>query len=309
MKIAQNYAELVGNTPLLRLNRFEKENNIPAEIVVKIERFNPLSSVKDRLAKALVEAMEQAGAIDKDNVLIEPTSGNTGIGLAFIAAAKGISLILVMPDTVSKERISIVKALGAQVLLTPGPLGMKGAIAKAEELVARNPHYRMPQQFTHLANAQIHRVTTAQEIWKDTNGEIVAFIAGVGTGGTITGVGEVLKQKNPSIQIIAVEPLDSAVLSGQNPGPHRIQGIGAGFIPTVLNRAIIDRIVTVSNEEAIAMTKHIAKMEGLFVGISSGAALVAASRLAKEKEYHGKRLVVILPDTGERYLSTGIFDD
>ena len=309
MKIAQNYAELVGNTPLLRLNRLEKLWNVNAEIVAKIERFNPLSSVKDRLAKALIEAMESEGLLQENSVIIEPTSGNTGVGLAFIAATKGIPLILVMPATVSKERVAIVQALGAQVILTEGPLGMKGAIARAEALVAENPHYRMPQQFKHLANAAMHRQTTAQEILKDTDGNVAVFIAGVGTGGTITGVGETLKKYNPSIRIIAVEPKDSAVLSGGQPGPHRIQGIGAGFVPSILNRNVIDEIITVSNEDAIACTKLVAKQEGVFVGISSGAVLFAAKQVAMRPEFTSQRIVVLLPDTGERYLSTGIFEE
>lgn len=309
MKIAQNYAELVGNTPLLRLNRLEKLWNVNAEIVAKIERFNPLSSVKDRLAKALIEAMESEGLLQENSVIIEPTSGNTGVGLAFIAATKGIPLILVMPATVSKERVAIVQALGAQVILTEGPLGMKGAIARAEALVTENPHYRMPQQFKHLANAAMHRQTTAQEILKDTDGNVAVFIAGVGTGGTITGVGESLKKYDPSIRIIAVEPKDSAVLSGGQPGPHRIQGIGAGFVPSILNRNVIDEIITVSNEDAIACTKLVAKQEGVFVGISSGAVLFAAKQVAMRPEFAGQRIVVLLPDTGERYLSTGIFEE
>lgn len=309
MKIAQNYAELVGKTPLLRLNRLEKKLGSKAEIVVKIERFNPLSSVKDRLAKALVEAIEEAGLLKKDTVLVEPTSGNTGIGLAFIAATKGIQVVLVMPATATKERISIMQALGAKVILTEGRLGMKGAIEKAKNLVKENANYIMPQQFEHAANVKMHRQTTAQEIIQDTEGELAAFVAGVGTGGTITGVGEVLKELNPHIQIIAVEPQDSSVLTGGKPGPHQIQGIGAGFIPTILNRSVIDQIIGVSNQDAIAMTRLVAKTEGLFVGISSGAALVAAFSLAKDAAFNKKRIVVILPDTGERYLSTGIFDE
>ena len=308
MNIYQNYAELVGNTPLLRLNKLEKELKTEGRLIAKIERFNPLSSVKDRLAKAMVEDLEQKGLINKDTVLVEPTSGNTGIGLAFICAAKGIPLVIIMPETVTKERVMTIKALGACVILTEGPLGMKGAIAKAESMIKENPRYIMPQQFKNQANAEMHRKTTAVEILNDTDNQVAAFVAGVGTGGTITGVGEVLKQTLKTVEIVAVEPYDSSVLSGEKPGPHRIQGIGAGFIPDVLNVKVIDRIIRVTNDEAIQMAKLLAKTEGVFVGISSGAALFAAVEVAKNHKYKDQNIVVILPDSGERYLSTGVFE-
>lgn len=308
MKIYQNYAELVGNTPLLRLQKLEKETQTEGRLIAKIERFNPLSSVKDRLAKAMVDDLEARGLLKSDTVLVEPTSGNTGIGLAFICAAKSIPLIIIMPETVTKERVMTVKALGATVILTEGPMGMKGAIAKAESLLLENPNYIMPQQFKNLANAEMHRKTTAVEILNDTDGEVAAFVAGVGTGGTITGVGEVLKQKISDVKIVAVEPYDSSVLSGEKPGSHRIQGIGAGFIPDVLNMKVIDEIIRVTNDEAIRMAKLVAKTEGVFVGISSGAALVAAIKVAKNPVYKDKNIVVVLPDSGERYLSTGVFE-
>lgn len=308
MKIYQNYAELVGNTPLLRLQKLEKETQTEGRLIAKIERFNPLSSVKDRLAKAMVDDLEARGLLKSDTVLVEPTSGNTGIGLAFICSAKSIPLIIIMPETVTKERVMTVKALGATVILTEGPMGMKGAIAKAESLLLENPNYIMPQQFKNLANAEMHRKTTAVEILNDTDGEVAAFVAGVGTGGTITGVGEVLKQKISDVKIVAVEPYDSSVLSGEKPGSHRIQGIGAGFIPDVLNMKVIDEIIRVTNDEAIQMAKLVAKTEGVFVGISSGAALVAAIKVAKNPVYKDKNIVVVLPDSGERYLSTGVFE-
>lgn len=308
MNIYQNYAELVGNTPLLRLNKLEKELKTEGRLIAKIERFNPLSSVKDRLAKAMVEDLERKGLITKDTVLVEPTSGNTGIGLAFICAAKGIPLVIIMPETVTKERVMTIKALGACVLLTEGPLGMKGAIAKAESMLKDHPNYIMPQQFKNLANAEMHRKTTAVEILRDTDNQVAAFVAGVGTGGTITGVGEVLKQTIKDVEIVAVEPYDSSVLSGEKPGSHRIQGIGAGFIPDVLNVKIIDRIIRVTNDDAIQMAKLVAKTEGVFVGISSGAALVAAVEVAKNPKYKDQNIVVVLPDSGERYLSTGVFE-
>jgi cysteine synthase len=308
MKIAQNYTELIGKTPLLRLNHFEKKMGSLAEIVVKLENHNPLSSVKDRLAFALIESIEKKGIITKDTLFVEPTSGNTGIGLAFICAAKGYKLILTMPETVSKERAQIVKALGAQVILTDGKLGMKGAILKANELKVENPNVIIPMQFENLANPEMHRKTTAIEILEDTDNNVDIFIAGVGTGGTITGVGEVLKEKLKKVQIIAVEPKDSAVLSGQEPGPHKIQGIGAGFIPGVLNRNIIDEIITVSNEDAFETARTLAKNEGVFAGISSGAILYAATQVALREENRGKRIVAIVCDTGERYLSTPLYD-
>lgn len=308
MNIYQNYAELVGNTPLLRLNKLEKELKTEGRLIAKIERFNPLSSVKDRLAKAMVEDLEHKGLINQDTVLVEPTSGNTGIGLAFICAAKGIPLVIIMPETVTKERVMTVKALGACVILTEGPLGMKGAIAKAESMLKENPRYIMPQQFKNLANAEMHRKTTAVEILRDTDHQVAAFVAGVGTGGTITGVGEVLKKALKNVEIVAVEPYDSSVLSGEKPGPHRIQGIGAGFIPDVLNVKVIDKIIRVTNDDAIQMAKLVAKTEGVFVGISSGAALVAAVEVAKNPKYKDQNIVVVLPDSGERYLSTGVFE-
>ena len=306
-KIAQKLTDLIGNTPLLALNRYSGEAGLPSAIVAKLEYFNPLGSVKDRIALAMIEAGEAAGKIKEDTVIIEPTSGNTGIGLAFVAASRGYRLILTMPETFSIERRNLLKALGAELVLTPGTEGMKGAIKKAEELAAENPNSFLPQQFKNPANPEIHRKTTAEEIWRDTEGEVDIFIAGVGTGGTVTGVGEVLKQYKPSVKIIAVEPAASPVLSGGQPGPHKIQGIGAGFVPDVLNREIIDEIITVANEDAMATGRGLAKSEGLLIGISSGAAAWAASQVAKRPENHGKKIVVLLPDTGERYLSTPLF--
>ncbi|MCR3906560.1 MAG: cysteine synthase A [Tenericutes bacterium] len=308
MKIANNYTELIGNTPLLRLNRYEKLIDSQAEIVVKLENFNPLSSVKDRLAFALIESIEKLGIVDDNTVFVEPTSGNTGIGLAFICAAKNYKLILTMPDTVTKERVQIVRGLGAEVILTDGTKGMKGAIAKANEIKSQGDKYIIPMQFENLANPEIHRRTTAIEILNDTDRQVDIFIAGVGTGGTITGVGEVLKKELKNIQIIAVEPTDSPVLSGGEPGPHKIQGIGAGFVPAILNREIIDEIIQITNDQAIETTRTLAKTEGVFMGVSSGAALYAATIVAKRKENKGKRIVVVLPDTGERYLSTALYE-
>lgn len=308
MKIAQNYLELIGKTPLLRLNTFEKKIQTKAHLIAKLENHNPLSSVKDRLAFALIESMEQKGLVHEKTVFVEPTSGNTGIGLAFICAAKGYKLILTMPETVTKERVQIVKALGAEVYLTDQKLGMKGAIAKAESFLALGSEYIMPMQFENEANAEMHRKTTAVEILEDTEGTVDIFIAGVGTGGTITGVGEVLKKYNPNIQIIAVEPKDSAVLSGKAPGPHKIQGIGAGFIPKVLNKAIIDEIIQVSNEDAFSGARLLAQTEGVFAGISSGAIFHAATLVAQRKENEGKNIVFIVCDTGERYLSTPLYE-
>lgn len=299
-RIAKNILELVGLTPMIRLNRIVEENS--AEILAKLENFNPGGSVKDRICLAMIEDAEKKGLLKKGATIIEPTSGNTGIGLAMVAAVKGYHCILTMPETMSLERIYILKSYGAEVVLTPGIEGMAGAIKKAEELLKKIPNSFMPQQFKNKANPQIHRKTTAQEILKVTKGKLNAFVAGVGTGGTITGVGEVLKKKNPKIKIIAVEPKASAVLSGGSPGPHKIQGIGAGFIPEVLNKKIIDRIITVDDEEAIQTSKRLAKEEGIFVGISSGAACFAALKVAKELG-RGKTVVVILPDTGERYFS------
>jgi cysteine synthase A len=289
----------------VRLNRIQKGLN--AEILVKIESFNPLSSVKDRIGVAMIEAAEAAGLISKDTVIIEPTSGNTGIALAFVCAAKVYHLILTMPDTMSMERRHLLSILGAELVLTEGAKGMKGAIEKAEELAASNKNSFIPQQFKNPANPEIHRRTTAEEIWNDTDGKVDYVIAGVGTGGTITGIGEVLKKKKPSVKMIAVEPEDSPVLSGGKPGPHKIQGIGAGFVPDVLNRNVIDEIIQVVHENAGEMARRIAREEGILVGISSGAALWAALEVAKRKEAEGKMIVAILPDSGERYLSTWLF--
>lgn len=306
--IARKLTDLIGNTPLLELTDYNKALGVRGRLVGKLEYFNPLGSVKDRIALAMIEDAEKRGLINKDTVIIEPTSGNTGIGLAFVAASKGYRLILTMPDTMSMERRNLLKALNAELVLTPGREGMKGAVRKAEELAAQIENAFIPQQFNNPANPQIHRETTAEEIWRDTNGAIAAFVAGVGTGGTITGVGEALKEKNPGIRIIAVEPYDSAVLSGSPPGPHKIQGIGAGFIPSVLNLKVIDEIFKVRTEEAYRTAQELARTEGLLVGISSGAAAFAATQIAKRPEFEGKIIVVLLPDTGERYLSTPLFD-
>lgn len=305
--IAEKLTDLIGNTPLLALNRYSKEAGLAAPIIGKLEYFNPLGSVKDRIAFAMIEAGEAAGKIKPDTVIIEPTSGNTGIGLAFVAASRGYKLILTMPETMSVERRNLLKALGAELVLTPGAEGMKGAIRKAEELAQENPNSFLPQQFKNPANPEMHRKTTAEEIWRDTGGKVDIFVAGVGTGGTITGVGEVLKSRNPAVQIIAVEPADSPVLSGGQPGPHKIQGIGAGFVPDVLNANIIDEIITVKNDDAMATGRELARTEGLLIGISCGAAVWAATQVAKRPENKGKVVVVILPDTGERYLSTALF--
>lgn len=306
-KIAKSITELIGNTPLLELSNYEKSLNLEAKLVAKVESFNPLSSVKDRVGLAMIEAGEKAGRINQDTVIIEPTSGNTGVGLAFVAAAKGYRLILTMPETMSVERRNLVAALGAELVLTPGAEGMKGAIAKANELAQSIPNSFIPQQFENSANPEIHKKTTALEIWNDTDGEVDLFVAGIGTGGTITGVGEVLKEKKPDVKIVAVEPEASPVLSGGKPGPHKIQGIGAGFVPGVLNTKVYDEIIPVSNDNAFKTAKEVARKEGLLVGISSGAALYAATELAKRPENKGKTIVVLLPDTGERYLSTGLF--
>ena len=306
-KIAKSLTDLIGNTPLLELSNYEKSLELEAKLVAKLEYFNPLSSVKDRVAFAMIEAGEKAGLIKEGTVIIEPTSGNTGVGLAFVAAAKGYRIILTMPETMSVERRNLLSALGAELVLTPGATGMKGAIAKASELAETIPNAYIPQQFENPANPEIHRQTTALEIWNDTDGQVDIFVAGIGTGGTITGVGEVLKAKKPGVQIVAVEPQASPVLSGGNPGPHKIQGIGAGFVPGVLNTAIYDEIITVSNDNAFKTSKNVAQKEGLLVGISSGAALYAATELAKRPENKGKTIVVLLPDTGERYLSTGLY--
>ena len=306
-KISKNITDLIGNTPLLALNKIGKLYNLDAQIIAKLESFNPARSVKDRLGFAMIDVAEKQDWIDKNTVIIEPTSGNTGIALAYIAAAKGYRLILVMPDSMSIERRNILKALGAEVVLSPGYEGMGGAIRKATELKNSFPKAFIPQQFNNPANPAIHRKTTAIEIWEDTGGNVDIFIAGVGTGGTITGVGEVLKEKNPKIKIIAVEPSDSSVLSGEKSGPHKIQGIGAGFVPNVLNVKIYDEIFKVRNEDSFTVSRELARNEGLLVGISSGAAAYAAIQVARRPENKGKQIVVILPDTGERYLSTALY--
>ena len=306
-KIAKQLTELIGGTPLLELSNYEKKNSLGAQIVAKLEYFNPLGSVKDRVANAMIEQGIKDGKINQDTVIIEPTSGNTGIGLAFVTASKGLHLILTMPDTMSMERRKIVKALGAEIVLTPGRAGMRGAIEKAAQLKEEYGNAFIPQQFENEANPAIHKATTAQEIWKDTDGNVDIFVSSVGTGGTLTGTGEGLREKNPNVKIIAVEPATSAVLSGEKPGPHKIQGIGAGFIPKVMDMSLVDEVIKVGNEEAFETAREVAKSDGLLVGISSVAALWAATELAKRTENVGKRIVVLLPDTGERYLSTSLF--
>lgn len=305
VNIYDDITKTVGKTPLVRLNRITKD--LPATFLVKLESFNPLSSVKDRIGVAMIEAAEAKGLLNQDSVIIEPTSGNTGIALAFVCAAKGYRLILTMPETMSMERRQLLNILGAELVLTEGAKGMKGAVEKAEELAKSTPNSFMPQQFTNPANPAMHRKTTAEELWNDTDGRIDYFVAGIGTGGTITGVGEILKEKNPSIKIIGVEPADSPVLTEGKAGPHKIQGIGAGFVPDVLNRKIIDEIVTVKHEDAGLTARRLAKEEGILVGISSGAALWAALEVGTKEEAKGKTIIVLLPDTGERYLSTWLF--
>lgn len=306
-KIAKTLTDLVGNTPLLELSNFNKKNNLEAVVIGKLESFNPASSVKDRIAKAMIEDAEASGVLKPDSELVEPTSGNTGIGLAVVAAAKGYKLTLTMPETMSIERRNLLKALGANIVLTPGAQGMKGAIAKAEELQKENPKAVILQQFSNPANPNFHKKTTAEEIWRDTDGKVDIFVAGVGTGGTVSGVGETLKKYNPNIQIIAVEPAESPVLSGGQPGVHKIQGIGAGFIPQTYNPNVVDKVIQVKSDDAIKTSRELATSEGLLVGISSGAAVYAASILAQQPENKGKNIVVILPDTGERYLSTVLY--
>jgi len=307
MKIYEDITKIIGNTPLVRLKRMNKGN--PAEVVVKLESFNPLSCVKDRIGVAMIEDAEKKGLLKEGSVIIEPTSGNTGVALAYVAASRGYRLILTMPDTMSMERRQLVAIFGAELVLTPGAEGMKGAVRKAEELVASTPGAFMPQQFNNPANPEIHRRTTAEEIWADTDGRADILVAGIGTGGTLTGVAEVIKARKPGFKAIAVEPEASPVLSGGQPGPHKIQGIGAGFVPGVLNRGVIDEIVTVSNENAGITARRLAREEGILAGISCGAALWAGLEVAKRPENKGKLIVVILPDTGERYLSTWLFKE
>ena len=306
-KIASNLTDLIGNTPLLELSNFNRKHNLEATIIGKLEFFNPAGSVKDRIGFAMIDAAEKQGLINKDTVIIEPTSGNTGIALAFVAAAKGYRLIIALPETFSIERRNLLKALGAELILTPGSEGMKGAIRRATEIAASTPNSFIPHQFKNQANPEIHRTTTAEEIWRDTDGDVDIFVAAIGTGGTITGVGEVLKARKPGVQIIAVEPTDSPILSGGNPGPHKIQGIGAGFIPDVLNTKIYDEIITVTNSQAIDTSRQLSRTEGLLVGISAGANVYAALQVAKRPENKGKKIVTILCDTGERYLSTLLY--
>lgn len=308
-KIYKSLTELIGRTPLLELVNYNKNHNLPAQILAKLEYFNPAGSVKDRVAKAMIEDAEAKGILTPDSVIIEPTSGNTGIGLAAVAASRGYRAILTMPETMSVERRNLLKAYGAEIVLTEGAKGMKGAIEKAEELSKTIPNSFIPGQFVNPANPTAHIHTTGPEIWDDTDGQVDIFVAGIGTGGTITGVGQYLKEKNPDIKIVAVEPADSPVLSGGKPGPHKIQGIGAGFVPEVLNTGVYDEIIKVKNEDAFTVGREVARTEGILIGISSGAAVHAATELANRPENQGKTIVVLLPDTGERYLSTPLFSE
>ncbi|HEY6003188.1 MAG TPA: cysteine synthase A [Anaeromyxobacter sp.] len=307
MRIAEDITRTMGNTPLVRLNRVM--DGAKATVVAKLEMRNPAGSVKDRIGVSMIEAAERSGKIGKETILLEPTSGNTGIGLAFAAAAKGYKLVLTMPETMSMERRKLLSVLGAQLILTPGSEGMKGAIKRAEDMAAQDKRYLILQQFENAANPEIHRKTTAEEIWNDTDGKVDVVVSGVGTGGTITGVAEVIKQRKPSFRAVAVEPKDSPVLSGGKPGPHKIQGLGAGFVPKVLNTKILDETIQVSNEDAGAMARRVCKEEGILAGISCGAAVWAAREVARRKESEGKLIVVVLPDTGERYLSTWLFEE
>ncbi|MFT8315852.1 MAG: cysteine synthase A [Clostridium sp.] len=307
-RIFKNVTELIGNTPLVELSKYEDLEKLEAKILAKVEYFNPAGSVKDRIGYSMIADAEEKGLINKDTIIIEPTSGNTGVGLALVCSAKGYKLILTMPETMSIERRKLLKAYGADLVLTPGPDGMKGAIKKAEELAVEYKNAFIPQQFKNPSNPAYHEKTTAEEIWKDTDGKVDVFVAGVGTGGTLTGVAKVLKERNPQVKIVAVEPYDSPVLEGGKPGPHKLQGIGAGFVPDVLKIDLVDEIIPVKNEDAFAVTKKLARVEGLLVGISSGAATYAAIELAKRPEFKGKNIVVILPDTGQRYLSMTVFD-
>jgi cysteine synthase A len=307
-RIFDSITETIGDTPLVRLNRLPAMRGIKANILAKLEFFNPIGSVKDRIGVSMVDALEEAGALKPETVLVEPTSGNTGIALAFVAAARGLRLILVMPETMSLERRKMLALLGAELVLTEGAKGMKGAVAKAEELLREIPNSVMPQQFRNPANPEIHRRTTAEEIWNDTGGAIDVFVSGVGTGGTITGVGQVLKPRRPSLRIVAVEPEDSPVLSGGAPGPHKIQGIGAGFVPEVLDRSVVDEVVTVGNQTAFETARAVARYEGIPVGISSGAAIAAAFEIGSRPDMAGKNVVVIVPSFAERYLSTALFE-